>query len=65
MAVPPPLQAPPVSRPDLIQPWRTVNISEGTLQDLVSVYMHLTHGANYDDPAPWQPASYNGRTGSR
>ncbi|CAB4887370.1 unannotated protein [freshwater metagenome] len=52
-------------RPDLIQPWRTVNISEGTLKDLVSVYMHLTHGANYDDPSPWQPASFHGRAGSR
>ena len=63
--VPSPRQAPPVVRPDLIQPWRTVNISEGTLKDLVSVYMHLTHGANYDDPSPWQPASFHGRAGSR
>jgi cyanobactin biosynthesis protein (PatB/AcyB/McaB family) len=63
--VPFPIQAPPVARPDLVQPWRTVNITHGTLEDLVRVYMHLTHGANYDDPSPWQSSSYIVRATSR
>jgi cyanobactin biosynthesis protein (PatB/AcyB/McaB family) len=53
-----PIQSPPVTRPHLVQPWTTVNVTEGTIEELVSVYMHLTHGANYDDPSPWQGASF-------
>jgi len=53
-----PIQSPPVTRPHLVQPWTTVNVTEGTIEELVSVYMHLTHGANYDDPSPWQGANF-------
>jgi cyanobactin biosynthesis protein (PatB/AcyB/McaB family) len=60
-----PIQSPPVVRPDNIPPWGTVNVSEGTIEELVSVYMHLTHGANYDDPSPWMGNSFAVRKGSR
>lgn len=56
-----PIQSPPVTRPHLVQPWTTVNVTEGTIEELVSVYMHLTHGANYDDPSPWQGANFLNR----
>lgn len=56
-----PIQSPPVNRPHLVQPWSTVNVTDGTVGELVSVYMHLTHGANYDDPSPWQASSFNSR----
>jgi cyanobactin biosynthesis protein (PatB/AcyB/McaB family) len=53
-----PIQSPPITRPHLVQPWTTVNVNEGTVRELLSVYMHLTHGANYDDPSPWHGASF-------
>jgi cyanobactin biosynthesis protein (PatB/AcyB/McaB family) len=56
-----PILSPPVTRPHLVQPWSTVNVTEGTIGDLVSVYMHLTHGANYDDPSPWHGADFLSR----
>lgn len=60
-----PIQSPPVVRPELIPAWSTVNVTEGTIEALVSVYMHLTHGANYDDPSPWQANSFEQRKNSR
>lgn len=56
-----PIQSPPVTRPHLVQPWTTVDVNEGTIRELLGVYMHLTHGANYDDPSPWQGASFLSR----
>jgi cyanobactin biosynthesis protein (PatB/AcyB/McaB family) len=44
-----------------VQLWSTVNVTEGTIGELVSVYMHLTHGANYDDPSPWHASSFDSR----
>jgi cyanobactin biosynthesis protein (PatB/AcyB/McaB family) len=60
-----PIQSPPVTRPDIIPLWDTVDVSQGTIEELVSVYMHLTHGANYDDPAPWLGSSFLSRKTGR
>jgi cyanobactin biosynthesis protein (PatB/AcyB/McaB family) len=60
-----PIQSPPVQRPEIVFPWETVNVTHGTIDELVSVYMHLTHGANYDDPSPWMSASFLARKNSR
>lgn len=45
-----PIQAPPVKRPDLIQPHTLVDVEHGTAEDLVSIRSRLTHGANFNDP---------------
>lgn len=60
-----PIQSPPVMRPQLTPAWSTVNVTHGTLEALLSVYMHLTHGANYDDPSPWMANSFAERKTSR
>ena len=60
-----PILSEPVARPELVQPWTTVNVTDGSIAQLIAVYMHLTHGANYDDPAPWVAESFAGRKGSR
>ncbi|MDA3021819.1 MAG: cyanobactin biosynthesis system PatB/AcyB/McaB family protein [Actinomycetota bacterium] len=60
-----PIQAPPVQRPELVVPSETLDVSSGSLEHLVEVYMHLTHGANYDDPSPWVRAAFNPRNRSR
>ncbi|NEO45494.1 MAG: cyanobactin biosynthesis system PatB/AcyB/McaB family protein, partial [Moorea sp. SIO4A3] len=48
-----PKQVAPVKRPDLIQPYRAVDVVHGRGEDLVTIRMDLTHGANYNDPAPF------------
>jgi cyanobactin biosynthesis protein (PatB/AcyB/McaB family) len=48
-----PIQAPPVSRPELVEPHRTVDVVHGTPDQLVAMRMRLTHGANFNDPAPF------------
>lgn len=60
-----PIQSPPVKRPEIIPAWSAVNFTHGTLEALISVYMHLTHGANYDDPSPWMSDSFMQRKSSR
>jgi cyanobactin biosynthesis protein (PatB/AcyB/McaB family) len=45
-----PLQSPPVRRPELIQPHRTVDIVHGTAEELIALRINLMHGANYNDP---------------
>jgi cyanobactin biosynthesis protein (PatB/AcyB/McaB family) len=46
-----PKQAPPVRRPELAQPHRTVNVTHGTADQLIAMRMRLMHGANFNDPA--------------
>jgi cyanobactin biosynthesis protein (PatB/AcyB/McaB family) len=48
-----PVQAPPVTRPDLVQPHRTVDAVHGTPDQLVAVRTLLTYEANFNDPAPF------------
>jgi cyanobactin biosynthesis protein (PatB/AcyB/McaB family) len=50
---PVPIQAPPVRRPELVEPHRTVDVVHGTPDQLVAMRMRLTHGANFNDPAPF------------
>jgi len=53
-----PIQAPPVKRPDLIQPHTAVDVEHGTAEDLVSIRSRLTHGANYNDPPALRMPDY-------
>jgi cyanobactin biosynthesis protein (PatB/AcyB/McaB family) len=48
-----PVLAPPVFRPSVVEPSSTIDVVHGEQYDLLSVYLHLTHGANYNDPSPW------------
>jgi cyanobactin biosynthesis protein (PatB/AcyB/McaB family) len=53
-----PKQAPPVQRPDIIAPHRTVDVIHGRVEDLMSIRMGLLHGANFNDPPAWRVPSY-------
>lgn len=48
-----PIQAAPVQRPDLVHPHQTLDVEHGSAQELFAVRMALVHGANYNDPAPF------------
>ncbi|HAX76091.1 MAG TPA: cyanobactin biosynthesis system PatB/AcyB/McaB family protein, partial [Cyanobacteria bacterium UBA11372] len=54
-----PKQSPPVKRPDIIYPHRSVDVIHGREEDLVSIRMDLLHGANYNDPAAFAYRSYD------
>ncbi len=60
-----PILSPPVARPDLVHAWKAVDVSSGSFGSLLHVFMHLTHGANYNDPSPWQANTFMARKGSR
>ena len=60
-----PIQAPPVRRPEIVQPSLMVDVTSGTIEHLLDDYMHLTHGADYNDPSPWVSASFSPRNRSR
>ena len=53
-----PKLSPPVKRPDIIYPHRSVDVIHGRVEDLVHIRMDLLHGANYNDPAAFQNRSY-------
>jgi cyanobactin biosynthesis protein (PatB/AcyB/McaB family) len=50
--------APPIKRPHLIQPHQGIDLIHGRVKDLLKVRMALLHGANYNDPAPFDYPSY-------
>ncbi|MSV52882.1 MAG: cyanobactin biosynthesis system PatB/AcyB/McaB family protein [Actinobacteria bacterium] len=60
-----PILAPPVKRPEITIPSSTIDFTSGTVEHLIDVYIHLTHGANYDDPNPWVKAAFAPRNRSR
>ena len=54
-----PKQAAPVKRPDIISPHQAVDVEHGRCQDLIKIRIDLMHGANYNDPAPYNYPTYN------
>ena len=54
----PPPQLPPVRRGELIVVHRCVDVHHGTPEQLVTVRLALTHGANYNDPAYFSKGDY-------
>ena len=48
-----PKQTPPLKRPELIQPHELVDVEHGSADDLLAIRMDLLHGANFNDPAPF------------
>lgn len=53
-----PKQAPPVRRPELVHPHRTVDVVHGTTEQLIAMRMRLMHGANLNDPQCFAYASF-------
>ncbi|MBE9161249.1 MULTISPECIES: cyanobactin biosynthesis system PatB/AcyB/McaB family protein [Microcoleaceae] len=53
-----PKLSPPVKRPELIHPHRSVDVVNGRSEELVDIRIRLMHGANYNDPAPFAYRSY-------
>jgi cyanobactin biosynthesis protein (PatB/AcyB/McaB family) len=53
-----PKLAAPVKRPDIIYPHRAVDVIHGQVEDLVSIRIHLLHGANYNDPPGFVYGNY-------
>ncbi|MEG4207990.1 cyanobactin biosynthesis system PatB/AcyB/McaB family protein [Microcoleus sp. Pol7_A1] len=53
-----PKLSPPVKRPDIIHPYRAVDVIHGTVEDLVRIRMDLLYGANFNDPAAFAYRSY-------
>ncbi len=48
-----PKQTPPLKRPHFIQPFSAVDVENGDPDDLLGIRMDLLHGANYNDPPPF------------
>ncbi len=55
-----PVQSPPVRRPELVHPHRTVDLVHGSPQELVALRISLMHGANYNDPQYFSGAPARG-----
>jgi cyanobactin biosynthesis protein (PatB/AcyB/McaB family) len=41
----------------LVEPHRVVDVVHGTPEQLIAMRMRLLHGANFNDPAPYDPPS--------
>ena len=54
-----PRQSPPVRRPELVHPHRTVDVIHGTADQLVAMRIRLMHGANYNDPQRFAYPSFH------
>jgi len=50
--------SPPVKRPDVVYPHRSVDVIHGTADELLAIRLKLLHGANYNDPAAFANRSY-------
>ena len=59
-----PILSNPVKRPDVFDPSTCVDVMHGTHDNLVSLAIALVHGANYNDPAPFESRQYQQVTSS-
>ena len=59
-----PILSKPVTRPHSVEPSTCVDVMYGTRDQLISVAIALRHGANYNDPAPFQSPQYQQVTSS-
>lgn len=60
-----PVLAPPVRRPEVVQPHQSLDLEFGTIAEIVAAHMALTYGANDNDPGPWNAITFYERRGSR
>ena len=49
-----PILSRPVKRPHFVDPSTCVDLVHGNVDDLFSTSLALVHGANYNDPAPFE-----------
>lgn len=49
-----PILSKPVKRPHFVDPSTCVDVVHGTRDHLLAVSIALIHGANYNDPAPFE-----------
>jgi cyanobactin biosynthesis protein (PatB/AcyB/McaB family) len=49
-----PILSKPVKRQHFVDPSTCVDMVHGTRDDLITVAIGLIHGANYNDPAPFE-----------
>jgi cyanobactin biosynthesis protein (PatB/AcyB/McaB family) len=54
-----PHQSSPVIRPDLVRPHKTVDVMNGTPEQLLRIRILLLNGANYNDPQYYAAPSYS------
>ena len=54
----PPFKAP-VQRPEIVQPFLTVNLSGGAGRQIIDTIIDLIHGANYNGPQHFVSREYN------
>ncbi|MDD1534726.1 MULTISPECIES: cyanobactin biosynthesis system PatB/AcyB/McaB family protein [unclassified Bradyrhizobium] len=52
-----PILSRPVKRPHFVDPSTCVDVVHGRPGDLISLAISLIHGANYNDPAPFEWAA--------
>lgn len=52
-----PKQSAPLKHPDLIQPHWSVEVTHGSIHDLMGIRIDLLHGANYNNPAVFRSAA--------
>lgn len=53
-----PILSPPVPRPERTAPHEALDLAHGTVAELVAAHLHLTYGANYNDPAAWNADTF-------
>jgi cyanobactin biosynthesis protein (PatB/AcyB/McaB family) len=57
MLLPP--QAPPVRRPEPVQPHDTIDVVRGTGDQLIARRIEIMHGANFNDPPAFELPVYD------
>ena len=58
MRAPRPVQSPPVRRPELVDPSSVLELDESHVLASIRTRLEIMHGANYNDPSPYQPMDY-------
>jgi cyanobactin biosynthesis protein (PatB/AcyB/McaB family) len=53
-----PILSKPVKRPHFVVPSTCVDVVHGTPDNLIAMAIRLIHGANYNDPAPFESPAY-------
>ncbi|WP_431016401.1 cyanobactin biosynthesis system PatB/AcyB/McaB family protein [Bradyrhizobium pachyrhizi] len=48
----------PLTGPDVIDPSTCVNLTDGDLEDIKVMWVHVVFGANYNDPASYRNPGY-------
>jgi cyanobactin biosynthesis protein (PatB/AcyB/McaB family) len=58
---PRPIQSPPVRRPELVEPSSGLDLDTSHILASVRSRLEIMHGANFNDPSPFQPMNFSDR----